>query len=125
VPVGALPARGQVSADVPAQPALPTPSDDLDPLAARSELASTALSELRGLYEPTFAPAAPAPSGADGGGLARRTPRAAPSAAAAATPARPSRHRSANEVRGMLAGFRAGVERGRAPQSEPTDDPTS
>jgi hypothetical protein len=122
MPVGALPTRRSATPDVPVQQA---PSDGADTLAARSDLASSALSELRGLYEPTFAPARQESADADGGGLARRTPKSAEAAASAPTPARPSRHRSANEVRGMLAGFRAGVERGRTPQPESTDDPTS
>jgi hypothetical protein len=132
VPVGAaaaLPARRPVPSSVPAPSA---PSEDLDRMAARSDLASTALSELRGLYEPTFAPEVqrPAADTADAG-LARRTPKAsapAPAPAPAVGPAetRPSR-RTASEVRGMLSGFRAGVERGRAPQDASTDPthPTS
>lgn len=87
--------------------------DQLDRFAARSELAASALSELRGLYEPTYTPAAqPAAAPA---GLTRRTPRASQPGPAPA-PAGPSqrRGRDAAEVRGMLSGFRAGVERGRS-----------
>jgi hypothetical protein len=91
--------------------------------ATRSDLASTALSELRGLYEPSFVPTGTPEE--PKGGLARRTPKDTPAADTTAAPARPSRHRSANEVRGMLSGFRAGVERGRAPQPDQSDDPTS
>ena len=93
-------------------------SEDLDRLAARSQMASSALSELRGLYEPSFTPAvAPAPSSP--AGLARRTPGArTPDTAMPIrpqAPTGPARPRTAKEVRGMLSGFRAGVERGRTP----------
>jgi hypothetical protein len=122
VAAGALPSRAPVDSPVPAPPA---PSQDLDRMAARSDLASSALSELRGLYEPSFAPAVQRPAAPDDSGLARRTPKAAapaPAPAQAAAPAgpRPARQRSATEVRGMLSGFRAGVERGRAPQDDQT-----
>ncbi|HEU4912521.1 MAG TPA: nitrate- and nitrite sensing domain-containing protein [Actinomycetes bacterium] len=120
VPVGVTAAA--VDAAVPSAPA--------ESSGGRSDLASSALSELRGLYEPSFtpAPARPAATTSADTGLARRTPRAtsAPAPLVSAGPTPPARHRSASEVRGMLSGFRAGVERGRAPQSdESTDDPTS
>ena len=120
VPVGVTAAT--VDAAVPSAPA--------ESHGGRSDLASSALSELRGLYEPSFtpAPARPAATTSADTGLARRTPRAtsAPAPVVPAAPTPPARHRSASEVRGMLSGFRAGVERGRAPQSdESTDDPTS
>ena len=110
---GGLPSRGsavpgKTTADLAA-------AADLDRLAARSQMASNALSELRGLYEPSFTPSA-TPVAASPAGLTRRMPKApdAPATARqqAAAPARP---RTAKEVRGMLSGFRAGVERGRAP----------
>jgi hypothetical protein len=120
VPVGVTAAA--VDAAVPSAPA--------ESSGGRSDLASSALSELRGLYEPSFTPAPvrPAATTSADTGLARRTPRAtsAPAPVVSAAPTPPARHRSASEVRGMLSGFRAGVERGRAPQSdESTDDPTS
>jgi hypothetical protein len=88
-------------------------------MTARSDLQSSALSELRGLYAPSFTPT-PAPVAAEG--LARRTPKAgeAPSAEPAASSV-PRRARNASDVRGMLSGFRAGVERGRGTAG---DDPT-
>jgi hypothetical protein len=108
---GRTPAAEAAAAPAPAfPPALP----DLDRMAAQAELHSSALSELRGLYEPSFTPvvAPPATEEPAGGGLTRRTPKAA--AADAGPPAPPpARTRSAAEVRGMLSGFRAGVERGR------------
>jgi hypothetical protein len=119
-----LPARSSVAAGAPVSPAA---SDDLERMTQRSDLTSSALSELRGLYEPSFVPT-PARPAADtpDTGLARRTPKVAPDRAAAPR-ALPTRQRSANEVRGMLTGFRAGVERGRAPQASDaaTDDQTS
>ena len=131
-----LPSRSPVTATVPT--ALP-PSEDLERLAVRSEMAATALSELRGLYEPSFTPAAAPPRPASGdirsGGLSRRTPKATEAAATATpvAPPAPARERTATEVRGMLAGFRAGVERGRTTSAEAvasaaspaTTDPTS
>jgi hypothetical protein len=126
VAAGALPSRAAVSTPVPATPA---PVEELDRMTARSDLASSALSELRGLYEPAFVPAVQRPAAAaEDAGLVRRTPKAAPSVATAPAAARPTRQRSATEVRGMLSGFRAGVERGRAPQddqNDPTDDQSS
>jgi hypothetical protein len=88
---------------------------------ARSDLHSSALSELRGLYAPaSFTPEVAPPVAAPSGGLTRRTPKSVDDgAAASAAPAQPARTRSAAEVRGMLSGFRAGVERGRG--SDGTD----
>ena len=84
-------------------------------MTARSDLHSSALSELRGLYAPSFTPeVAPPVEAAPSGGLTRRTPKSVDDGAvASAAPAQPARTRSAAEVRGMLSGFRAGVERGR------------
>jgi hypothetical protein len=83
-------------------------------MTARSDLQSSALSELRGLYAPSFTPEVAPPVVAPSGGLTRRTPKSVDDGAAAtAAPAQPARTRSAAEVRGMLSGFRAGVERGR------------
>ena len=122
-----------------AAPAAPVPTvsapaaaEPVRPVAAEADLTASALSELRGLYEPSFAPtSAPSPAAAGNGstgGLARRTPKAVAGspASAPATPPPPSRTRSAAEVRGMLSGFRAGVERGRgsAPADLPDDDTT-
>jgi hypothetical protein len=87
-------------------------------MTARSDLQSSALSELRGLYAPSFTPT-PAPVAAEG--LARRTSKAgeAPAAEPAASSV-PRRARSASDVRGMLSGFRAGVERGRGTAGDDT-----
>jgi hypothetical protein len=97
---------------------------ELDQLALNAELQKSALSELRGLYEPS-SPVAEAAAG-----LARRQRRAV-EAVVEAEPETPSRARDATEVRGMLTGFRAGVERGRSAPSEaplgaaePTDGST-
>ncbi len=97
----------------------PAPSADFGRMAARAEMHQSALSELRGLYEPSFAPPAPVPAAAPAGGLTRRTPKAAEEAAAEQAAPPPARTRTAAEVRGMLSGFRAGVERGRG---SATDD---
>jgi hypothetical protein len=111
-----LPERASVGAAAPASTA-PVGSDgsDLDRMTARSDLHSSALSELRGLYAPSFTPeVAPPVEAAPSGGLARRTPKSVDEdAVASVAPAQPARTRSAAEVRGMLSGFRAGVERGR------------
>jgi hypothetical protein len=92
-----------------------TPATELDQLARNAQLHSSALSELRGLYEPAFkqtsAPAADAPTG-----LTRREPRAVVPVAEEELPPVPPRTRDAAEVRGMLSGFRAGVDRGRSAQ---------
>jgi hypothetical protein len=127
VPVAAgLPARSAAAGEpvAPTTPQTPTtPPTEASALLAQSDLASSALSELRGLYEPTFAPLTSAPvveaTAPLAGGLVRRTPKSAePATPTAAAPPR-SRQRSAAEVRGMLSGFRAGVERGRT--SDPAD----
>jgi hypothetical protein len=97
-------------------------------MTAQSDLQSSALSELRGLYAP-FTPEVAPPVAAPTGGLARRTPKAATDdTTPASAPAQPARSRSAAEVRGMLSGFRAGVERGRggdASADHIDDTPTS
>ena len=139
----ALPVRGALADDLlgPHLPARPAPTEDapprqapeptvdpvrparpaaeLDGVASRADLHTSALSELRGLYEPSFTPAAAPDPAADAGGLTRRTPKPVTDAAVPPPPAPPARTRSAAEVRGMLAGFRAGVERGRG--SAPAD----
>ncbi|MGH8969521.1 MAG: nitrate- and nitrite sensing domain-containing protein [Actinomycetes bacterium] len=106
-------------ASVPSRPADPGPTDDgplvRDEVSAR--LHSDALSELRGLYEPKYA-------GGEGAAepvveaLVRRSPKpVAPDDDAPSTAdvnGTPRRTRNATEVRGMLSGFRAGVERGRS-----------
>jgi hypothetical protein len=56
-------------------------------------------------------------------GLTRRTPKAAEPVPVAA-PAGPARQRTAAEVRGMLAGFRSGVERGRTAPAPTEPAPT-
>jgi hypothetical protein len=82
-------------------------------LRERSAMASEALSELSALstYRPESVSGAAAPAS-----LVRRTPRATP-AALIAEPQEPQGQRRANrnaaDVRSMLSGFRAGVERGR------------
>jgi len=93
---------------------------------APSGPAADALSELRGLYEPTFAPGSPEQAEAPTEpALVRRTPKEAATTGArtTGTVVPPARTRSASEVRGMLSGFRAGVARGRA-SDEPADDST-
>jgi signal transduction histidine kinase len=116
----ALPSRrpAPAAADQGGGDAAPVPAvTDLEQLAAASRLQSEALTELSRLYAPSYAPTT-APSG----GLTRRTPRAPaatpePVPAPAAAPGGATdaeRPRNASEVRGMLAGFRAGVERGRS-----------
>jgi len=102
------------------QPVVSATMSDLDQLALNAELQSSALSELRSLYEPAFnQSSAPAPEAQ--AGLIRRQRRAV-EAPVEAEPAVPSRSRDAVEVRGMLSGFRAGVERGRSASSaEPHD----
>jgi hypothetical protein len=107
-----------LAGDAPARPSFPTLSD--------ADLAAGALSELRGLYEPSFtSQPAPVPVG----GLTRRTRRAETEIEPVEdTPAVPRRTRNPAEVRGMLSGFRAGVERGRtAPYDlgDGTDAPDS
>jgi hypothetical protein len=95
-------------------------------MTARSDLHSSALSELRGLYAPSFTPeVAPPVEAVPSGGLTRRTPKSVDDGAvASAAPAQPARTRSAAEVRGMLSGFRAGVERGRG-STDSTDSTVS
>jgi signal transduction histidine kinase len=112
-----LPERASVGATASASAATASGGSDrseLDRMTARSDLQSSALSELRGLYAPSFTPEVAPPVVAPSGGLTRRTPKSVDDGAAAtAAPAQPARTRSAAEVRGMLSGFRAGVERGR------------
>jgi len=106
-----------------AEPAADDVGDDADV----ADVAAEVLSELRGLYEPAFAPAVPEQSATPAErALVRRTPKEAATTGTrtAATSATPARTRSASEVRGMLSGFRAGVARGRA-GAEPAGDSTS
>lgn len=103
-------------------------------LRERSAMASEALSELSALS--TYRPESMTSSGAAPASLVRRTPAATP-AAQLAQPQEPQGPRRANrnaaDVRSMLSGFRAGVERGRTspgapgttarPYPESTDEP--
>ncbi len=101
------------------------PADSVPALVAaqslreRSAMASEALSELSALssYRPESMTAASAPES-----LARRTPQSTP-AAQLAQPQEPQGPRRANrnaaDVRSMLSGFRAGVERGRTSPAAP------
>jgi hypothetical protein len=100
------------------------PRQTLEQQAVSAQLHSAALSELRGLYEPTYAP----PAGSVP--TARRTPAASAPPAAPAAPAKPAstptataprRDRNPDDVRGMLSGFRAGVARGRTSAPGTTD----
>jgi hypothetical protein len=88
-------------------------------LRERSAIASEALSELSALsgYRPQ------AVENRGQATMPRRTPQATPgldAAPEAATPV-PHRERSATDVRSMLSGFRAGVERGRADKTPESD----
>jgi hypothetical protein len=126
----AVPAEPRPEAAVPvtvADPATP-PAQTATDVGARpaSPLAHPAISELRGLYEPAVAPrhaSAPASESTAPNGLTRRTPKA-PAPEPVPVPAGPRRERTASEVRGMLAGFRAGVERGRTTDTTEPTDPT-
>ncbi len=80
----------------------------------RSQQAHNAISELRGLYEPSYAPVSLTPLSVPGGLTRRQRTAPAPVASVAPAAAMPARDRSATQVRGMLTGFRAGVERGRS-----------
>jgi hypothetical protein len=98
---------------------------ELDQHALNAELQKSALSELRGLYEPSFNQVA-APVAEASPGLIRRQRRAVEVEVEAVAQV-PARSRNAGEVRGMLAGFRAGIERGRsasddAPQADVEQD---
>ena len=91
-----------------------TPGMDFETfqLRQRSAIASEALSELSALSG--YRPQAVENRGQDS--MPRRTPQATPGlepTPEATTPV-PHRERSATDVRSMLSGFRAGVERGRA-----------
>jgi hypothetical protein len=86
----------------------------------RSAIASEALSELSRLSG--YRPQAVENRGEQS--LTRRTPQATPGlnqAPETTTPV-PHRERNATDVRSMLSGFRAGVERGRADQGRDSDD---
>lgn len=94
-------------------------------------MAATALSELTRLHATTYTPPAMQHVAEQTpGGLTRRTPKrpAEPVADAADSPVTAARPRSADDVRGLLAGFRAGVERGRSDNGAvgaPAPDPGS
>jgi hypothetical protein len=118
-PPSAPPRQASPQAPV-SQPAASSPISELDQLSLNAELQKSALSELRGLYEPAFSQSAPSATDA-AAGLIRRQRRAV-EAVAEVVPAEPSRARDATQVRGMLSGFRAGVERGRTAPSEAPDD---
>jgi hypothetical protein len=115
-------------ADVEASAATPTPAFPADSVPAlvaaqslreRSAMASEALSELSALS--SYRPETMTPSAAPAS-LVRRTPQATP-AAQIAQPQEPQGARRANrnaaDVRSMLSGFRAGVERGRTSPAAP------
>jgi hypothetical protein len=88
-------------------------------LRERSAIASEALSELSRLSG--YRPQAVENRGQES--LARRTPQTTPGTAPVSEPTAPVPHRerSATDVRSMLSGFRAGVERGRADQGRSED----
>jgi hypothetical protein len=114
VPVGSA-AVDQARKEVD-QPTVNAPMSELDQLALNAELQKSALSELRRLYEPAHQGATPAAPAAD---LIRRQRRAVePVVESEQLPEAPARERDAVQVRGMLSGFRAGVERGRTATSE-------
>jgi hypothetical protein len=97
------------------QPMVSATMSELDQLALNAELQKSALSELRRLYEPAHQGATPAAAA----GLIRRQRRAVePVVESEQLPDVPARERDAVQVRGMLSGFRAGVERGRTATSE-------
>lgn len=105
-----------------ATPVLPTRADlhaERDRVAARSHLASQALSELSRLNASGYTPAAVTA----GAGLTRRQPKA-DAAPAPEVPAAPRRPRDAEAVRARLSGFRAGVERAHSAAGEPSASPT-
>jgi hypothetical protein len=96
-----------------------SPSDfEAQKLRDRSAIASEALSELSRLSG--YRPQAVENRGEQS--LTRRTPQATPGLEPAPEgPAVPHRERNATDVRSMLSGFRAGVERGRADQGKDSD----
>jgi hypothetical protein len=115
-----------------------TPSDTTAPdTTADDRTVDTAASDDAEESDDTYQPKAAEPATAADTtpvpvqALARRTPRAqvAPTPTPV-VPAAPSRPRTASDVRGMLSGFRAGVERGRTTpaatgQGSDEPDPTS
>jgi hypothetical protein len=90
-----------------------------DVLRQRSALASEALTELSRLsaYSPAAVESKPPAT------LSRRTPASTPAAQVAPPPPAPAnrRGRNAADVRSMLSGFQAGVERGRTSPTAPND----
>ena len=127
-PVFGAPPSGESE---PAQPALPRRgTGDAAParltgsefetmqLRERSAIASEALSELSALsgYRPQ------AVENRGQASMPRRTPQSTPGLdPAQAAAAVPHRERNATDVRSMLSGFRAGVERGRADKTPDSD----
>jgi signal transduction histidine kinase len=119
-PVAADEAPVPAAAPTPAFPAASVPAlVAAQSLRERSAMASEALSELSALS--TYRPESMT-SGAAPASLVRRTPAATP-AAQLAQPQEPQGPRRANrnaaDVRSMLSGFRAGVERGRTSPGAP------
>jgi hypothetical protein len=88
-------------------------SDTTSDITSNALLASMALTELSRLSASAYSPEVTAPRAPADSGLTRRPQRAEASEASAGPEPVPVRPRSATEVRGMLSGFRAGVERGR------------
>jgi len=123
VPVQHGPVEPAAVEHAPAEVDQPTASaamSELDQLALNAELQKSALSELRSLYEPAHQGAAPA---ADAAGLVRPQRRVVePVVESGQLPEAPTRERDAVQVRGMLSGFRAGVERGRTATTEEAQD---
>jgi hypothetical protein len=118
---GSLPApSGLFGAPEPAPSQLSPEAFEEMRLRERSAIASEALSELSRLSG--YRPQAVENRGQDS--LIRRTPQATPGVEPVVpentTPV-PHRERDAGDVRSMLSGFRAGVERGRADQGRGSD----
>jgi hypothetical protein len=109
-----LPRREQAPAVEPIVPSESPAEYEQRMLRERSAIASEALSELSRLsgYQPAAVESRNSES------LARRTPQSTPGVTPTPTSAAevPHRERNATDVRSMLSGFRAGVERGRADQ---------
>jgi hypothetical protein len=96
-------------------------SEHLDRIESDAQQHSDALSELRGLYAPSYTPPVVDEVPLEATGLTRRSPKATEVEVAPATAAPTGRQRTAAEVRGMLSGFRSGVERGRSAPAETTE----
>jgi hypothetical protein len=117
------PSAAPVTPAVQVPASVPVADGMADVLRQRSALASEALTELSRLsaYSPAAVETKPPAT------LSRRTPASTPAAQVA--PARPAaatrRTRNAADVRSMLSGFQAGVERGRTTPSDPTETDTA